>query len=376
VSLKGEYLFSYLGQLIGEETFKSFLYDWINQHQHQLTAYKDFRQVIIDRFDLDLNPIIDQVYSDTSQPAFEILSIQKFEVMDEDRKRYQVLVEIKNSGENDGVVEIKFNSEENSDDSGFFRRTVNEEVKEEEVGQLSVIENGQTKLLGFVMDKKPESISINTIVSRNIPSVITMNLGTLSKKDGGTLFEGERIIEGHTKSEDYEVIVDNEDPGFSTFSPIEPTFLRAYLDSRNPSDKKYYGNWFRSYSKWLATTGSNFYGSVIRSAHFTRAGDGEKLTTWTPELEEEGFYDVYVYMMGKNQNQFLGRGGENRQYNYHYIINHGDGQDHIQYNISNAEPGWNYLGSYYFDQEGASIVLTDECELRTVYADAIKWVKQ
>jgi hypothetical protein len=81
-------------------------------------------------------------------------------------------------------------------------------------------------------------------------------------------------------------------------------------------------------------------------------------------------------MRGKNQNQFQGGDGDNRQFNYHYIINHGDGKDIIKYNISNAEPGWNYLGSYYFNQKGGSVALTDECELRTVYADAIKWVKQ
>jgi hypothetical protein len=376
VSLKGQYLFSYLGQLIGEAVFKSFLYDWVNTHQHQLSSYEEFRGSILSQFNLDIDPVLKQVYFDTSQPAFEILDIQKYEVLDGDRKRYQILVDVKNIGENDGVIEVKFNTGDNSDDSGFFRRRVNEEVSEEALGFLSVIKQAETKQIGFVLDEKPNEITINTIISRNIPSIITTSIGTFIKREGGTLFEGERVLERNEDSQQYELVVDNEDPGFTTFSPIKPTYLRAYLNSRNPSDKKYYGNWFRSYSKWLATTGSDFYGSVIRSAHFTRAGSGDKITTWTPELTEVGFYDIYVYMRGKNQNQFQGGDGDNRQFNYHYIINHGDGKDLIKYNISNAEPGWNYLGSYYFNQKGGSVALTDECELRTVYADAIKWVKQ
>lgn len=374
VTLKGSYLFSYLGQLIGEQKFKAFLYDWINAHQHQLTTFSEFQNAIMGHFGIDIKPLIQRIYSDTKQPAFVIENLEKYEVLDGDRKRYQVLLDITNAGDNDGVVELKLNPEE-SDENVFFNRRVNEEVKEEEPGYLSIILQGQTKQLGFVVDEKPDRITINTMISQNIPSVIHMTMGTMTKRNGGELFAGERFLEARRTSDAIEIIVDNEDEGFSTFSPVEPTYLRAYLDSRETEDKKYHGKWFRSYSKWLATTGSSFYGDVVRSAHFTRSGKGEKSTTWTPELQEEGFYDVYVYMMGKNQNEFVGR-NNSRQYNYHYVINHGDGEDQIQFNITNAEPGWNYLGSYYFNTNDASVSLTDKCELRTVYADAIKWVKQ
>lgn len=375
VSLKSQYLFSYLGHILGESNFKSFLYDWVNTHQHQLNSYETFRKAMILQFSVDIDPIIRKVYSETSQPAFEIIDLQKYEVMDGDRKRYQVLVKARNSGENDGVIEVKFDTKENTDNN-YYSEGVNEEVREEAPGKLSVIKQGETKLFGFVLDEKPNSITINTIISKNIPSVISMSIGALSKQEGSFLFEGERVIEKEKQSDQYEVVVDNEDPGFTTFSPIKPTILKAFLDSRSAANQKYYGSWSRSYSKWLATTGSDFYGSVIRSAHFTRSGTGEKIATWAPEFNEEGFYDIYVYMKGKNQNEFQGRDGDGRQFNYHYIIHNADGTDNIRYNITNAEPGWNYLGSYYFTRTGSSVSLTDECELRTVYADAVKWVKQ
>jgi hypothetical protein len=374
VSLKSQYLFSYLGQTIGESQFKSFLYDWVNTHQHQLSTYEDFRTVVRARFSVDLDPIIRKVYSETSQPAFEIQDVQKYEVMDGDRKRYQVLVKAKNSGTSDGVLEIKFNSKENTDEDNYAK--VNEEVEEETPGQLSVIKQGETKLLGFVLDEKPNTLTINTIISRNIPSVINISMGTLTRREGGLLFEGERVVEKENDPPHYEVIIDNEDPGFSNFSPIKPTLLKAYIDSRKEGEQKYYGEWDSSYASWLATTGSDFYGSVIRSAHFTRSGNGEKLATWTPTLKEDGFYDLYVYMRGKNQNTWIGNDTDNKQFDYNYIINNVDGTDNIKYNITNAEPGWNYLGSYYFSKTGGSVSLTDRCDLWTVYADAVKWVKQ
>lgn len=376
VSLKSQYLFSYLGQIFGESNFKTFLFDWVSNHQHQLTDYETFRNAIILEFNLDIDPFIKKVYLDTTQAAFEILCLQKYEVMDGDRKRYQVLVEVKNSGKNDGVIEVKFNTGDNSGDDNNYSVKVNEEVKEEAPGKLSLIKKGETKLLGYVLDEKPNSITLNTIISRNIPSVITLEIGTLAKREGGLLFEGERAVFHEKDSKQYEIIVDNEDPGFASFSPIKPTLLKAYLDSRNASDQKYYGSWDRPYSTWLATTGSDFYGTVIRSAHFTKSGNGEKIATWTPEFKEEGFYDIYAYMKGKNQNEFQGSGGDNKEFKYHFIINHADGKDNVDYNISNADPGWNFLGSYFLGKTGGSVSLTDECEMGTVYADAIKWVKQ
>lgn len=376
VTLKSEYLFSYLGQIIGEEKFKSFLYNWVNAHQHKLSSYEEFRKAIIADFNIDIDPIIRQVYSETSQPAFEILDVQKYEVMDGDRKRYQVMVKAKNSGDSDGVLEVKFNNNNNNDDDDDYYNKVNEAVTAEAPGRLSVIKHGETKLFGYVLDEKPNDITINTIISRNIPSVINLSMGTLTRREGGALFDGERVVENETTANHYEVVVDNEDPGFTSFSPIKPTMLKAWIDGRDTVEQKYYGAWDSSYAKWLATTGSDFYGSVIRSAHFTRAGEGEKIATWTPTLNEDGFYDIYVYMRGKNQNEFVGNNGDSRQFDYHYIIHNQDGTDNIKYNITNAEPGWNYLGSYYFKKTGGSVSLTDECELRTVYADAVKWVKQ
>ena len=213
--------------LCDERAFKEFLYDWINNHQHQLTSYDDLRQAIIEEFGFDINTTIDRVYSDTAQPAFEVQDVQKFEVLDGDRKRFQVIMEVKNSGENDGVLEVKFNSKDQANEE-WWRRKVNEETEPEEPGQLTLIRQGETKRLGYVLDEKPNTVSLNTIISRNIPSVINIPIGTMSiKKTNKPLFAGEIVIEPSDIKPHYELIVDNEDEGFSSFSPIKPTYLRG-----------------------------------------------------------------------------------------------------------------------------------------------------
>lgn len=375
VTLKNEYLFSFLGQLIGEEAFKEFLVNWIRENAHTVSTYESFKEELQGTFGLDIDPIIKEVYYDSEQPSFLITDAEAYELLDGDRKRFQIIFNAKNLGPKDGIISINFRAEGANDNFNFFNQQSAEELNDGN-DYLSLIRNGETKQFGFILNEKPESYAINTLVSKNIPSIVTIFPGKVELKQKAVPFEGERIIEELNRETQYQVIVDNEDEGFSTFSPVEDTYLKAYLDKRNPSDQKYFGVWERPYSKWLATTGSSFYGEYIRSAHFTRSGKGEKTSEWTPQLNEAGFYDIYTYMIGKNQSQYDGNGNEGKANTYQYIIHHGDGTDEINFNVTNAENGWNYLGSYYFEEKGGSIVLTDKCELRSVYADAIKWVKQ
>lgn len=373
IELKGEYLFSILEQQLGNKRFKEFMYAWINRNQHKRNSFSDLRNAIQTEFETDIDQIIKRIYSDQDQPAFEIENLQKFEILDGDRKRYQLLVDIENTGKNDGVVRVKFDDLNTVDQFGF--RTSNQVAAVIFPEYLSVIKRGEKLQLGFLLDSKPNQISINTLVSQNIPSVINLPVGQFKTDEKMIPFEGERSIIDVTLTDQYQVIVDNEDPGFTTFSPIKDTYLKEYLDRKNPNDKKYYGIWGGSFSKWLPTTGPDYYGQHIRSAHFTRAGNGEKTATWKPTLKEEGFYDLYVFLKGKNQGDSY-NSSSGRNYTYQYTINHADGKDEINFNLANADRGWNYLGSYYLTKEGTSVELSDRCDQRRVFADAVKWVKQ
>lgn len=60
---------------------------------------------------------------------------------------------------------------------------------------------------------------------------------------------------------------------------------------------------------------------------------------------------------------------------YNYRIHHDGGVEQIAFSVDGAPPGWNFIGSWFFSEGVAKIVLTNETTARFVLADAVKWVK-
>ena len=57
-------------------------------------------------------------------------------------------------------------------------------------------------------------------------------------------------------------------------------------------------------------------------------------------------------------------------------VKYGSEVEDAYVNLRKANEGWEQLGSYYFDSDTVRVVLTDECKLRSVTADAVKIVKR
>ena len=66
----------------------------------------------------------------------------------------------------------------------------------------------------------------------------------------------------------------------------------------------------------------------------------------------------------------------NLQGEYHFKVKYGSEVEDAYVNLRKANEGWEQLGSYYFDSDTVRVVLTDECKLRSVTADAVKIVKR
>ena len=60
----------------------------------------------------------------------------------------------------------------------------------------------------------------------------------------------------------------------------------------------------------------------------------------------------------------------------HYTVSHDDGNEEVTVDFTNADHGWNHLGSYYLSPDSATVTLSNQSDGRTVRGDAIKWVKQ
>ena len=370
IDLKGEYLLKYLEMQIGKDAFKSFLYDMIHKHAHQTIDYEDFRTGILTQFQLDIEPVINRIYTQADQPAYIISDVKNYQVRDGDRNRFQVTFRVENVGDADGLINVHFNNRPHpaglADQAGAH------------ASRTSIIPKSQKKEIRMLLDERPERIIINTLISRNIPSIISLSLGQFKADEKQTALQGEIVIENDISGTSGEIIVDNEDQGFTTFTPIREPYLRKVILERNgANNQKYHGEWRSSASRWRLTTGSAYYGKYVRSAHFTRSGDGGKIATWQPEIKESAYYDVYVHLTGNNNNRaFFSNRGKQENFNYQYYVFHDDGEDEITVEVTKAERGWNFIGSFYFSSGKGKVILSDKSESSTVFADAVKWVKQ
>ena len=253
----------------------------------------------------------------------------------------------------------------------------------QEIEKIVFMEANQTKEIGIILDEKPRSMTINTLVSKNIPNNISFPFEKLELNPRAIAFEGEKIIENYAGTQNPNVIiVDNEDPGFKTHNTVTENFLKKLLNITPEEGEKYPGIFFwRPPTEWQATTNSNFYGKYIRSGHYIGSGTGENYVSWEADITEAGNYDVYTYLnpMAAKMGRGWGRGRDDNERNndqYHYKIYHDDGEEETMLEIANAENGWNFLGSYYLSPDKAKVELTNESTGRVVIADAIKWQKR
>jgi len=126
--------------------------------------------------------------------------------------------------------------------------------------------------------------------------------------------------------------------------------------------------------KWGAVTHSEFYGKYIRSAFYTKAGTGERKASWTANLKEPGYYDVYFHV---HKPRKWGRHADRIRNKYKVMVHHEEGVDEVVVDVENVENGWNYIGTYYITQaDSARVEFDNQSGGNLVFADAVKWIKQ
>ena len=174
-----------------------------------------------------------------------------------------------------------------------------------------------------------------------------------------------------------DLVVDNNNENFDYIHPQYRSQLKAWIHKDSKEDKTEYEffRWWNGPAQWKKLKFPSFYGEFVHSAYYARSGSGERKATWIAPIPDDGLYEVSVHV--PDAGDFRTGGGRHRVRNYFgvqkYTIYHADGENEIEIDFSNAEPGWNYLETYYFKEGQAMMELTDESEGRMVLADAVKW---
>ncbi|MGE5406956.1 MAG: hypothetical protein ACM3NR_04510, partial [Methanosarcina sp.] len=408
VTVKGDWFFNLLRSKAGVNEFNAWFSKYIDTHKFRSIDIIDFNNDVKEKFGFEFYPYLDEWYKGDKQPGFIFSEVKVNEIVVGERSRFQVTFIASNPEKASGIFNISFRT---GSGSGGTNQTVTggpmsismqgRGMETSDISKIVTLNAGEAKKIGIVLDYTPRTMMINTLISRNNPGQITLPIDEVIRLKGSIKpFEGEELVPLPDYREKAEMIVDNEDPGFSSGLKATPPPLRRIL-GRGTNNKESYQNinmwWAPEY--WQPVIASTYYGKYILSSVYTRSGKGERSVTWKTPVKAPGYYDVYCYIgkavnrmtlkgQGNGRGQSGGgmqggpaadQGGRRPEILYkdmHYKVYHDEGIEEVTIDYTTADGGWNNLGRFYFSKDSAKVELTNESSGKVVIGDAVRWVKQ
>ena len=357
---KAKELFTYINAKTGleNEIFEKFIIDFLEESRFRTVTVEKFLEMLQEKFGFDLEQYFDQWHNEKRLPRFEVFDIKSTEVYEKGKLFYQVIFNVYNSSPVDGIISAYIPLE----GGGFEKR-------------LITLEGNQSKIIGIVVDKKPENrLSINTFISHNKPYLSFSTYPFIHDRNA-KLFNGERVVKSPQRAvEPGVIIVDNVDTGFSILSQSNEKFIIKFLKKNNSINSEYLAfNLHNPPYRWLHCTDMNFYGEYEQSAHYIKAGKGKQKVQWKTEIPESGKYDIYYY----RPNIAFWKGYKDRfTKDFNFLIYNDDGIDEVTIDEKGIYNGWTLIGTYYLSQGLTKVILTDKTNGKLVFAYAVKWVKK
>ncbi|MBN1351807.1 hypothetical protein JXJ21_20525 [candidate division KSB1 bacterium] len=374
---KGKALFVQLQTEFGDAEFNVFLNSYLEQHRYQNATMTDFTNAMQKKFNFEFQPLFEEWYNGKALPGFLLTDVENYSVTDGDRKRSQVKFTVENPESVDGYLNLQFWLRGQDD------RRMRFGPPSPDFDMNLKVEARQKKEVGILLDDDLRGFNIDTYVSQNIPSAFNFRFRGDREQKEVRPFEGERILPltEEQATGKLEIIVDNEDPGFEIISKQQKNWLQKLFGSEDEKQDPYVGyEFWRLPGQWTPTANAKFYGKYVHSGYFIKSGTGDKKVAWTAKIPVAGNYEVYAYYEKEETFRFRrgrGRGDDNDKIGeLNFIIHHDDGETEFALDRDQAVDGWNYMDSFYYSEGEAKIILTDKSAGRSVFADAVKWVKK
>ena len=395
---KGRTLLTQLEAKYGAEDFDEQFTGFLKRQEFQIISEQDLTDFLISLGDINLSKIVDLWYNGTQIPGFIVGDVESYDLIEGEKTRTQVKFLIANPTSVDGITKISLRYRTRGRDMAMRGQGQDDYSHALFIPALTTIE------VGVVTDEPPAMMTVDTFVSQNIPVSITVPfMGQRAVREEDP-FEGE-IAKPYDRSDFFpedEYIVDNEDAGFEIQSTAKQNWLSRTLQNLFGVKEDTPGfrgmNIFNPPVFWTQSTNQDYYGQLVRSAYVKKSGAGEDRVVWNVELKETGEYDIYFYngisggmrrgmmemrqqMQRTAQSRESGQQGRMRRFfrgpgKKFFVIFHQYGQEEVEIDLEDAEPGWTLIGSFTLDAGPNKIELTDKNEAGYVLADAVKWVKK
>jgi ABC-type transport system involved in multi-copper enzyme maturation permease subunit len=386
MKLKGDVLFTMIQSKAGETEFTEFLRNQLNANRFKVLSFDSLDFKLKNSFGVSIAPYMDKWFNDKRLPGFLISPITAVNTKAGDQIRTMISFKASNTSETDGVIKLTFRL-------GGFGGGRSRMMRggggnsSDNINKILFLKAGETKNVSYLFDSEPRGMNINTLTSKNIPQVLDQFFRKVEEDLKAVPKEEETLTDIPVSNlQPNEIVVDNEDPGFSVTTTDKTSLLKKLVSKEEVTKLKYSGiNDWKPPLNWTNTTNSAFYGDYVRSAYYIKSGTGDQKATWTIPVKESGHYDVFAYInpnVGRSRGgpgMGMGMGGRqeggNEKGEYHFFITHEDGVTEQTVQIENAEAGWNSLGSFYLSPEKAKVVLSNLSVKKIIIADAIKVVK-
>jgi len=425
ITLKANFLFAPAERNIGFKEFRDSLRSTLLKNLFSNVRFEDLLTTLGAIADEDLITPMQQWSKPTALPSYIVNAPEVTRITNRDIEVYVVKQRITNDSDNDGYLGL-----ENSFGGGFggFGFGGGGGGYDPYLKRKLSIKAHETKELVSVWDEAPRSIIINTLISSNLPSIVTSSINNIIYEENKSIpFDGDYVIDNMSYNYKGEVIVDNEDTTlFQLSAPALVGLLPKWLEDVGDNSFPYSGvsNW-RPPLQWTLTTNDRYYGTSIRSAYVIKSGSGAQTATWKVPVPERGEYELYFYLTrtdnfrpgggggggggnrgggGSGGNRGGGGGGGGRppgggggggprqvggpapggggnrggwepaSYNFK-VIYEGD-VDKTTVDIRRADNGWCLIGSFAFPKDTIQVVMTNQCQQRMVTADAVKIVRK
>ena len=370
--ISGGALLRQLQERSEELDLKSIIADQVANHPFSNRELGNLLSVIESNTATSSSALLDRWLYESQLPGYKIGQTRLDKLIDRERIRYQVVVEIANTEPYPGVLEIRFRYRELDG-----RQRSDSESESEK--QYILLEGNQSKEVAILLDEEPVEMTIDAKLSRNLPLATNIRFDEPILNRKLTAFEGERVLPVDSRpAGHFDKVYDNIDPSFSFVSPDHTSLLKRWIhreDTVVADDYRGLRYW-RPPAQWHLFKNPGLFGQYIRSAYYIRPGNDEYRATWKIAIPERGRYRVYVHVPEKDQllTFWQRRRGQSDSYwgRYTYIVEHADGAESIELDIDSAQPGWQLLGSYFFDPGESAIHLSDKATGQMVIADAIR----
>jgi len=123
-------------------------------------------------------------------------------------------------------------------------------------------------------------------------------------------------------------------------------------------------------------------GRGLRSAYVIKSGSGNQTATWKVPVPSSGTYDLFYWVHRPDDARRRGGrgrgggGGARGAAEYHFKVHYDGGAENAYIDLRRSDEGWSLLGTYLFSEDTVQVVLSNDCGLQSVTADAVRIVRR